>query len=136
VGKRAQKKFSCTQNPLKRVKTSTQETLANPKPTHKGKNEHARSPREPETHSKRGKRARKKFSRTRNRPKKRETSTQEFLAYPKPTQKGKTSTQEALLNPKPTQKGENRAPKRSACILGEFSSSTTKLHNSTPKHQP
>jgi serine protease Do len=35
-------------------KTSTEEVFANPKPTQKGKNEHARSPREPETHSKRG----------------------------------------------------------------------------------
>jgi hypothetical protein len=89
-GKRARKKFSRTRNPLKRWKMSTQEGLANPKPAPKGENEHARRSREPETHSKDGKRARKKISRTRS-----------------PLQRGKTRTQEDLANPKPTQKVEN-----------------------------
>jgi serine protease Do len=74
--KRARKKFSRTRSPLQRGKTRTQEALANPKPAPKGENAHARRSREPETRSKGGKRARKKFSRTQNPHKKGKTRTQ------------------------------------------------------------
>jgi hypothetical protein len=149
----------------------TQEVLANPKPAPKVENEHARSSREPETHSKGGKRARKKLSRTRNPLQRGKTRTQEDLAYPKPAQKveneharrsrvpgtgakgrkrarkkfsrtrnplkrGKTSTQEVLANPKPAQKRENVHPKRSVCSFGKLSGNTTQLHKSTQKYQP
>jgi hypothetical protein len=118
-GKQARKKFPRTRNPLKRWKTSTQEVLTYPKPTQKVENEHARGSREPETHSKGGKRARKKFSRTQN-----------------PLKRWKTCTREVLTYPKPAQKRENVHAKRSACSFGKLSGITTQLHKSTQKYQP